>query len=500
MVQKNFCVFLRLLRDTFIKHIMSTIENKISQLYQSWKSESPEMVLPLKRTASGRSYFRVASKSGDSVIGTHGSDAAENKAFIAFSKHFHAKGLPVPEIFAEDLSEGIYLQEDLGGQTLYQLLPETESGFTENLKYLYKDILTSLGILQTKGGEGLDYSLCYPRADFDAQSMHWDLNYFKYFFLKLVGVGFDEQALENDFQTLINYLLKADCSHFMFRDFQSRNIMVVEGHPSFIDYQGGRRGALQYDVASLLYQPSAKMSEAIRTELLEHYLEVISGLIPVERKSFLEFYDGYVLIRRLQALGTYGFRGLHERYSHFLPSIQIALEHIDHVFENGKLPIDLQEIKRVIRAVKSSGQFDQAHDKKEKQLKVTVNSFSYKRAIPEDPSGNGGGFVFDCRFINNPGRHEPYKKLTGRDESVIAFLQEHSNIHDFLNNAYHLVDEAVEDYLRRDFAHLMVSFGCTGGQHRSVYSADNMARHLEEKYGVEVSLNHIEQELKGWVN
>ncbi len=479
---------------------MSAIEKKLSKLYESWKGESPEMILALKRTASGRSYFRMTG-TGDSVIGTYGTDVAENKAFVSFSKHFRAKGLAVPEIYAEDLEEGVYLQEDLGGQTLYQLLPKEEAGFTDDLKALYKEILTNLAILQTKGGEGINYNLSYPRADFDDQAMSWDLNYFKYFFLRLTGTNFDEQALENDFKTLTTYLLKADCSHFMFRDFQSRNIMVSDmNEPWFIDYQGGRRGALQYDVASLLYQPSAKMPETTRKELLDHYLEVVGNIVSIDRASFLAFFYGYVLIRRLQALGTYGFRGIHERYTHFLSSIPIALNNIEWVFENGNLPIELPELKRVIAAVKSSGQFDSAVAKKDAKLKVTVSSFSYKRGIPEDISGNGGGFVFDCRFLNNPGRYEPYKKITGRDQSVIDFLQAHSNIEDFLSNAYFIVDEAVENYLSRDFGHLMVSFGCTGGQHRSVYSADSMKKHLEEKYGIEVVLNHVEQEIKGWVN
>ena len=478
---------------------MDSIENKIAQLYQSWKGEAPTMVLPLKRTASGRSYFRVAG-SGASVIGTYGADAAENKAFISFSNHFRSKGLPVPEVYAENLEEGIYLQQDLGGQTLYQLLPNDEDGFSDEQVHLYKEVLTNLAILQTKGGEGIDYSLCTPRSGFDQQAILWDLNYFKYSFLKLVGETFDEQALEDDFHTLTSFLLQADCNHFMFRDFQARNIMVVDGVPWFIDFQGGRRGALQYDVASLLYQPAAKIPEATRELLLEHYLEVVSDLVTVDRESFHSFFYGYVLVRRLQALGTYGYRGLYERFTNFLPSIPIALDNILWVLEHANLPIELSEIKRVLTTIKASNRFTTIDIKKETMLKVTVNSFSYRREIPEDPSGNGGGFVFDCRFINNPGRHEPYKKLTGRDPSVIEFLKEHSNVHDFLNNVYHIVDEAVENYLERGHTHLMVSFGCTGGQHRSVYSADNMAKHLEEKYGVEVSLNHIEQELKNWKN
>jgi len=256
---------------------------------------------------------------------------------------------------------------------------------------------------------------------------------------------------------------------------------------------------MQYDVASLLYQPAAKMSEAVRTELLDHYLNEVEAIKEIDRTAFLNYFYGYVLIRRIQALGTYGLRGIHERYTHFLKSIPIALAQIKALFEKEKIKIALPELERVLTVVNDSGAFSETK-KAKNNLTVTISSFSYKRAIPTDPSGNGGGFVFDCRFLNNPGRYEPYKKQTGRDQPVIEFLQSHSNIEDFLNNAYFLVDEAVENYLERGFEHLMVSFGCTGGQHRSVYSADNMAKHLKEKYGVTIVLQHIEQELKNWVN
>lgn len=470
----------------------------IEQLFQKALGKTPSEILPLKRTASGRQYFRITAE-GKNYIATLGSDQKENEAFLYFSEHFKSKKLPVPEIFAADLSKGIYLQEDLGNETLYDRLPKGDEVFDDALMSLYKKVLTQLAHLQIKGGEGLDYTKCVPHEAFDQQSMQWDLNYFKYFFLKLTKIAFDEAALEKDFQSLMTFLLEADCSHFMFRDFQSRNIMVREEEPWFIDYQGGRRGALQYDVASLLYQPAAKLSDSDRSILLDHFLTEASTLIEIDKKDFLDYFYAYVLIRRLQALGTYGLRGMHERYTHFLKSIPIALSQINDLFERSKIKVELPELKRVLRVIKESGQF--GGTKKEKNnLTVTISSFSYKRAIPTDPSGNGGGFVFDCRFLNNPGRYQPYKKQTGRDLPVIEFLQSHSNIEDFLSNAYFLVDEAVENYIERGFDHLMVSFGCTGGQHRSVYSADNMAKHLKEKYGVNVVLQHIEQELKNWIN
>jgi len=475
-----------------------TISAAIQNLFQKTFGTAATEILPLKRTASGRQYFRVLGNE-QSYIATHGSDAKENEAFISFSRHFKSKELPVPGIYGADLQQDIYIQEDLGNQTLYDLLPKNEEVRSESLIGIYRKTLSQLARLQTEGGAGIDYTKCTPHSDFDQQSMQWDLNYFKYFFLKLTGCTFDEAALEKDFQNLIQYLLKADCQQFMFRDFQSRNIMVVDGEPWFIDYQGGRRGAMQYDVASLLYQPAARFSEETRLELLEHYLNEVEKIKTIDRTAFLDLFYGYVLIRRIQALGTYGLRGIHERYTHFLKSIPIALKQIINLFKAGKVKVALPELERVLTVVQESGQFGEVEKKKNK-LTVTVSSFSYKRAIPTDPSGNGGGFVFDCRFLNNPGRYQPYKKQTGRDQPVIEFLQSHSNIEDFLSNAYFLVDEAVENYVERDFEHLMVSFGCTGGQHRSVYSADNMAKHLEEKYGVKVVLQHIEQELKNWIN
>ena len=491
----------------------SSVESNLSALYRQTFGAQPDQLLPLKRTASGRQYFRLTGK-GKNAIGTFGPNPKENEAFLYFSRHFRAKGIPVPEIFGANSQQGIYIQTDLGSTTLYDLLPKDNSDIGPALRGLYKKVLEQLADLQIRGGEGLDYGKCTPRSDFDRQSMRWDLNYFKYFFVQLVNIPFDEDALERDFHTLADHLLQADCGHFMFRDFQSRNIMIVEDEPWFIDYQGGRRGASQYDLASLLYQPAAQMSEAARQELLQHYLVAAENLRKLDRAVFTDYFYGYVLIRRLQALGTYGRRGLYERYSHFLASIPVALAQIEELFESKKLTIPLPEIERVIREVVKTGRFTNAMpdqiDVKEpnpnnsstnsSKLTVRINSFSYKTGLPDDPSGNGGGFVFDCRFLNNPGRYQPYKKQTGRDASVIKFLQTHSNIDDFLNNVYHIVDEAVEDYLRRSFTHLMISFGCTGGQHRSVYAADQLAKHIRERYNVDVLLNHMEQERKGWVN
>lgn len=326
--------------------------------------------------------------------------------------------------------------------------------------------------------------------------MFWDFNYFKYHFLLPSQVGFDEVALEKDFHQLADFLLQADNEYFMFRDFQSRNILIRNGNPYFIDYQGGRKGALQYDLASLLYQAKANIPSDIRESLIQHYLDTASQLTAVDRASFLAYFYGYVLMRNIQVLGAYGFRGLYERKAHFLLSIPYGLKNIQWLLDEGMIPLPLPELTRCLQAIIDSQKFDPFDKSKAENslLKVYINSFSYhKRTIPVESSGNGGGFVFDCRFLHNPGRYEPYKKLSGKDESVINFLKHFSEMDTFLNNAYRMVDAAVENYLERSFTHLEINFGCTGGQHRSVYAADQMAAHLKEKYGLQIILNHLEQ-------
>jgi aminoglycoside/choline kinase family phosphotransferase len=478
------------------------IEILLSDLFEAWSGKEPSLILPLAPSGSDRIYYRLQA-GNTSAIGTYNPGEKENEAFVRFSKHFHQKELPVPEIYLEQLDQKVYLQEDLGFTTLYSYLLQKGDYFPDYLINIYKKVVRQLARLQITGAEGLDFDLCFPRKEFDKQSMLWDCNYFKYYFLKPARVDFDEQALEEDFHSLADYLLQTDTNFFMFRDFQTRNIMIKGGEPFFIDYQGGRKGALQYDLASLLYQAKANIPPDIRIELLNYYLDAVEELIDIDRESFTEFYYGYVLMRCVQVLGAYGFRGLYERKEHFLSSIPFALRNVKWIFDHIDLPIKLPELKSSLLHLIDSKQFEPFDKIKASSslLTVTINSFSYKKeGIPADKSGNGGGFVFDCRFIHNPGRYEPYKKLTGRDESVINFLKHHSQMGDFLNNVFRIVDQAVEDYIERSFTHLMVNFGCTGGQHRSVYAADALRKHLNQKYGVKIKLKHIEQEKKNWEN
>jgi len=477
------------------------IETALSELFEQWAGDRPELMLPLAPSASPRIYYRL-SRGEKVAVGAYNADQKENKAFLHFSENFKEKGLPVPEIYAEDLSRNVYLQEDLGATTLYSYLLQANEPFPDYLVRIYKKVVEKLAVLQVEGGKGLDYSVCYPREAFDKQSMLWDFNTFKYYFLKLAKIPFDEQELEDDMSRFAEYLLTTDCSHFMFRDFQTRNIMIRNGEPCFIDYQGGRKGALQYDLASLLYQAKANIPNDIRRELVDHYLDALEKLIPVDREKFIEYLYGYVLMRSIQTFGTYGFRGLFERKEYFIKSIPYAIRNVKWILENAQFPVETPHLREVLGQIVQSKKFEPFDKIKAASslLTVSVNSFSFKQGVPPDPSGHGGGFIFDCRSIHNPGRYEPYKRLTGRDEPVINFLQQHSHVTEFLNLVFLILDPAIEDYIERSFTDLTVNFGCTGGQHRSVYSADQFAKHVKEKYGVEVKVTHVEQEKKDWKN
>ncbi len=482
------------------------IQDQLKTLFQDHFSTSVEQIDQLPRSGSDRQYFRLHGKT-QTAIGAYNPDLRENQAFVGFSRHFYDKKIAVPEVYAADLSQHIYLQQDLGNRTLFQQLQAARESdtFPDAVIPLYKKAIDQLAHLQIEGGKGLDYDLCYPKAAFDRQSILWDLNYFKYYFLKLSKTTFDEQALEDDFHRFADVLLDVDGEYFMFRDFQSRNIMLQEDQVWFIDYQGGRKGALQYDLASLLWQAKANLPYPLREELLDYYVQSAQRFAPLQPAEFVQNYYAFVLVRCLQVLGAYGFRGLYEGREHFISSIPFALDNLEWLLNHAPLP-DLPVLRDALERMLSNRSKDFRHKTKAttkdlgKELTVRVFSFSYKHGYPEDKSGHGGGFAFDCRSIHNPGRYEPYKKLTGRDESVKRFLQEKSEIKSFLSHSFAMVDKAVETYLSRNFTYLSVGFGCTGGQHRSVYSADSLAQHLEQKYGVTVQLEHIEQEAKGWVN
>jgi aminoglycoside/choline kinase family phosphotransferase len=445
---------------------------------------------------SGRAIVRLTG-GGFSAIGIVYSGREENLAFLEFSRHFRRHGLPVSEIYAEDLSAGAYLEEDLGETTLYEFLSANRTGeaIAPEVMEAYRKVVTVLPRFQIEAGRDLNYMVCYPRASFDRQSIAWDLNYFKYYFLRLAGVPFNEQALEIDFTRLTKFLLTADRDYFLYRDFQSRNVMLRSGQPFFLDYQGGRKGALQYDIASLLYDGKADLPPRMRQELLDYYLKCLGGSIKVNREAFMEHYYAYVYVRILQALGAYGFRGFYERKAHFLQSVPYALKNLRWLAEHVKLPIALPALMEALDGIAASEKL-QGLDSSAENLTVRVFSFSFHREIPADLSGNGGGFVFDARSLPNPGREEQFRSMTGKDAAVIDYLNREASVHQYLAHVLPLVDASVNEYKRRGFKNLMVSFGCTGGQHRSVFLAEQLAKHLRG-VGVEVIVRHIEQEKMG---
>ena len=448
----------------------------------------------LLSSGSYREYCRMQNY-GLSVIGAFNADVKENAAFFSLTKHFRSQGIPVPEVYVVSSDQKKYLLEDLGDTTLFDFLVKVreKEGFSEKIINEYKKALKLLPKLQVVAGKDLDYSVCYPRAAFDSQSMMWDLNYFKYYFLKLARVPFDEQALEDDFREFSNYLLGADSEYFMFRDFQSRNIMLKNKAVYFIDYQGGRRGALQYDLASLLYDGKADIPEQVRKELFDFYLKELKEYLPINEDEFSAYFKGFALIRIMQAMGAYGFRGFYEKKEHFLKSIPYALKSLKFLLDDLNLPVHLPELTRVLQELTKSevlGNIGCVNS----VLTVNINSFSYKNGIPEDPSGNGGGFVFDCRALNNPGRYDQFKNLTGKDFEIQRFIEQNSEINIFIDSVKMLVEQSVKVYLERGFSNLSISFGCTGGRHRSVYSAEKLAEHLKNNFPVSVVVTHRELE------
>ncbi len=471
----------------------------LKRLFEQYFQLPAEDIQPLQGElgGSGRAIVRL-SGGGFSAIGILYSVREENAAFLEFSRHFHQRGLPVPEIYAEDLSEGTYLEEDLGDTTLFEFLSRNREGaaIAPPAVEAYRNVVAVLPRFQVEAGRDVNYKVCYPRASFDRQSIAWDLNYFKYYFLRLSGVPFNEQALEHDFSRLTKFLLGANHDYFLYRYFQSRNVMLRDGQPFFLDYQGGRKGALQYDIASLLYDGKADLPPDLRQQLLDYYLDCLSSHIDLDRAAFMDHYYAYVYIRILQALGAYGFRGFYERKAHFLQSVPYALKNLRWLAHHVELPVALPALMDAVNSMLASDKLQGLASSAEK-LKVRIFSFSFHRQAPTDESGNGGGFVFDGRSLPNPGREEQFRQLTGRDAPVIDYLNQQESVHQFYSSVLSLVDASVHSYLARGFKSLMVSFGCTGGQHRSVYLAEKLAKHLRAVSGIEVVLRHIELEKMG---
>ena len=502
---------------------------KLVELYDMWHNSMPVNTVRLAGAGSNRAYYRLFDEEGNSVVGVVGTSRDENHAFIYLSEHFTKRQLAVPQILAVSDDGLRYLQTDLGEVSLFDAIRGgREAGGRYNLdeQELLKRTIRQLPNIQIRGARELDWQNCYPQPEFDEDSVLFDLNYFKYCFLKPSDLDFNELKLEANFRLFAKDLTSEQCDSFMYRDFQARNVMLdADGNPFFIDYQGGRKGPFYYDLASFLWQASARYSNKLRRELVLEYYNALQQYIEVPSvRHFVARLSLFVLFRTLQVLGAYGFRGYFERKKHFLDSIPPAMDNLRALLKLGEdvfpYPYMMDMLRRltdmpryahieepavsradgykttdknVYSAHPQDGPATFSKYDGKGPLRVRVFSFSYRKGIPADESGNGGGYVFDCRSTHNPGRYEPYKKLTGLDEPVIRFLEDDGEILTFLESVYKLADAHVQRYIDRGFTDLMFSFGCTGGQHRSVYSAQHLAEHIHNKYGIEVHVCHREQ-------
>ena len=465
---------------------------KLTELFKEYTGKSNPQVEALPLSGSNRRYYRL--KQDDiSIIGVVGESKDENRAFIEMSRHFQKQGLNTPKLFAVSDDGMAYIQEDLGDTILFDLIKagRTTGVFGPEEKELLHKTISELADFQVKGARDFDFKVCFPQPEFNRRSVMWDLNYFKYNFLKTTGMDFQEELLENDFEKMADTLLEDDSDTFLYRDFQSRNVMLVDGEPYFIDYQGGRRGPVYYDVASFLWQAKANFPPELREELIDTYIDSLSKYRAIDKRDFMNKLRQFVLFRTLQVLGAYGFRGYFEKKPHFIQSIPFALNNLRELMAS-----EFAEYPYMCEVLRQMVDLKQFADTQKRELKVRVYSFAYKKGIPYDTSGNGGGYVFDCRAINNPGKYERFNSVTGLDDVVIKFLEEEGEMKSFLDNIFPLVERHVKRYVEREFTDLMVCFGCTGGQHRSVYAAQKMAEHISKTFGVQVSLVHREQNIE----
>ncbi len=471
-----------------------------SELFKQWSdNKTITTIFPLPISGSQRQYFRIESGK-QTAIGCYNDDVTENEAFFHFTVQFKNAGLPVPGIYRIHPDKKHYLLQDLGNETLFSKLSATKD-FESEIFPLYKKTVTQLIQFQTKGKELIDFSKAYPRETFDRQSILWDLSYFKYYWIKFLGLSFNEQLLENDFHAFADYLLSIPHDFFLYRDFQSRNIMVQNGKLFFIDYQGGRKGALYYDLASLLYDSKANLTETVREELLDFYLLELKKIQPaISEKNFKNEFYAYALVRVLQAFGAYGFRGIHEHKILFLKSIPFAIRNLTEILEKGKFSFNAPHLFEILNTITSQNKWEEfaVFETQETKLHLHITSFSFRKPLPFDNSGNGGGFVFDCRTLPNPGRIDIYKSLTGLDLPVIKYLEPQPTVKKYFENVFSLIDAGTENYLKRGFSNLMINFGCTGGQHRSVFCAEQLSLHLKRKFGkaVTITIHHRELGIK----
>lgn len=468
-----------------------SFRESLIELFETTFGEKVLEINDIRADGSNRAIIRLVSHNRR-VVGVWGPDKKENRAFVEFSRYFKSIGLPVPQIYAFDEKRQIYLETDLGDSTLFDVLKSKrkEYAFDNELVNYYKEALKWLAAFQFDSIKNFNTDWCYPRKEFDEQSMMWDCNYFKYYFLKLGGILFDEQLLEDDFKSLVAFISKASRNFFLYRDFQSRNIMVKDNELYFIDYQGGRKGYVAYDVASLLFDAKADIPPPVREELLEYYLSLDKVKSSIDVEEFKKYYYCFVIIRLMQAMGAYGLRGFYERKSHFLTSVPYVIKNLEWILANVELPLKLNELKKVFKRIVSSTYLRKFSDRKF-PLNLRIYSFSYNDGLPKDPSGHGGGFVFDLRCLPNPGKDPLYASMTGKDKEVVDFLDKSHETQRYYEKVKGLIEQAVDNYISRNFTELYVAFGCTGGRHRSVYMAERLYKDFSSKEGVICHIRHL---------
>ena len=467
---------------------------QLEELFVQYKHSAPKSIEELPSSGSNRRYFRLTADDDSTIIGVMGTSEDENVAFVKIAEHFLRQGLPVPEVYGMSEDKKFYIQQDLGDNILFKMTEKgrTCGSFNEEEREMLRKTMAKLPALQFLGAEGLDFNVCYPQPEFDERMISFDLNYFKYCFLKATGIEFSEIKLEDDFRRMSDILMRSTSATFLYRDFQSRNVMFHNNEPYFIDFQGGRKGPIYYDVASFVWQAKANYSEELREELLKTYLDALRQYMPVDETYFRQQLRHFVLFRTLQVLGAYGFRGYFEKKPHFLQSVPYAMDNLRRLLRE---PFkEYPYLSQILNELTQMRQFYEMTP--ERKLQVKIYSFAYKKGIPNDMTGNGGGYVFDCRAINNPGKYEHYKHFTGLDKEVVKFLEDDGEVFKFLDNAYELVDAHVQRFIERKFTNLMVSFGCTGGQHRSVYCAERLAEHLNKKFDIKIKIIHREQDIE----
>lgn len=512
--------------------------SSLEELFREYAGVPCERMEMLAASGSNRKYYRIYAPESvagagipRTVIGVAGTDAEENRIFCALAAHLAEKGINVPAVYRVGPGGMCYLQQDLGDVSLFDAVAKGRAEATasfaltgaseaaknaaaspvsapgasgngekagaysgEERRLLIKAV-SMLPDIQFKGAENFDFSLCYPCREMNARNIMFDLNYFKYCFLKISGKEFNAERLEDDFEKLRDDVLGIKEKAFMYRDFQARNVMLHDGEPYFIDFQGGYLGPVYYDAASFIWQARSCYPADLREEMVAAYREGLKKYSDTDGEQFRKNLMTCLLFRTLQVLGAYGFRGLTEKKQYFIDSIPFAMANVRELLPHFSetypyLCSLLGELagKYGAPAVKKTG------------LEIEICSFSYRKGLPHDDSGNGGGYLFDCRGLHNPGRYPQYRNSTGRDADVIEFFAGEKDVPEFLGHVYGIIDPHTETYLRRGFTHLSVGFGCTGGQHRSVYCAEHLASHLREKFAAHLAdgsmriiLTHREQ-------